>query len=217
MEEHHIPIELKVRYYTSGPLSPDTEEVWIVGHGYGMLAKYFIRKFEPLQSSKRVIVAPEGSSKFYQDGFSGRVGANWMTKEDRLVDIENNIQFLNGVYNLILDKTNSSTRIIVFGFSQGVATFSRWVLHQEFHLDHLVLWAGDFPPDIEKDKARERLKDLKVTLVYGKQDEFITEERIQMQKDRFSALDHFPEIIIFDGGHDIPAESLLKVAELTSG
>ena len=34
-------------------------------------------------------MAPEGLSRFYLEGFSGKVGATWMTREDRLNDIDN--------------------------------------------------------------------------------------------------------------------------------
>jgi hypothetical protein len=70
------------RYAVSG--NPTAKNLLYVLHGYGHLAPYFIRKFNSLEDS--FIVAPEGMYRFYLYGSSGRVGACWMTKEERLDD-----------------------------------------------------------------------------------------------------------------------------------
>ena len=40
------------------------------------------------------IIAPQGLHKFYLEGTSGRVGASWMTKENREDDIKNYLVYL---------------------------------------------------------------------------------------------------------------------------
>jgi hypothetical protein len=59
----------------------------LVTHGYGQLAKTFIRRFEPIMDAQTLVVAPEGLSRFYWGGFDGPVVASWMTREDRLDEI----------------------------------------------------------------------------------------------------------------------------------
>ena len=73
MKEHSIKIEKTAHYYSIGELNKQTNELWIVCHGYGQLASFFIDKFKELNKDNRYIVAPEGLNKFYLHGFDGRV------------------------------------------------------------------------------------------------------------------------------------------------
>ena len=89
MQEHHLAVAKTARYYSLGEPGPATRQLWFVCHGYGQLAGRFLRHFEPLDDGSRVIVAPEGLSRFYlsESPAERRVGASWMTREDRLVEI----------------------------------------------------------------------------------------------------------------------------------
>lgn len=84
IQKNNITVNRTADYYTLGDLS-NANTIWFVLHGYGYLAKYFIKKFEPILSSSVAIVAPEALSRFYSNGvgYDGRVGASWMTKESR--------------------------------------------------------------------------------------------------------------------------------------
>ena len=117
MREHSIKIEKTAYYYSIGELNNETNEIWIACHGYGQLAKYFIRKFECIKKQNRFIIAPEGFNKFYINGYSGRVGANWMTKEKRIDEIENELSELK---NFILPSGNK-----IFSLTQIARTVCR--------------------------------------------------------------------------------------------
>jgi predicted esterase len=149
MQQHSITVPKTARYFQLGEITTSTKQIWIVLHGYGQLANYFIKWFEPIVDSETVIIAPEGLHRFYWQGFSGKVVASWMTKEDRENDIKDYINFLDEVMDIVKAQVvNSSTKVIAFGFSQGVATVSRWVFNTKgHHPDELVLWAGLFPSD----------------------------------------------------------------------
>ena len=49
MKEHSIKIEKTAHYYSIGELNKQTNELWIVCHGYGQLASFFIDKFKELK------------------------------------------------------------------------------------------------------------------------------------------------------------------------
>ena len=83
------------RYFTHGDPLKANQIVYVL-HGYGQLAEFFIRKFQHL-SDDYFIVAPEGMHRFYLSGSSGRVGASWMTKEERETDIQDNLNWLNAL------------------------------------------------------------------------------------------------------------------------
>jgi hypothetical protein len=88
MSKHSITVSKKARYYQIGEASPIIKKVWIVLHGYAMLSEFFIKKFENLNDGSTLIIAPEALNRFYIDGTYNRVGASWMTKEERITDIK---------------------------------------------------------------------------------------------------------------------------------
>ena len=105
MEEKEIEFLFKARYYKSGPITESTRQIWIAFHGYGQLARFFARRFEKLTQHGIVVIVPEGLSRFYLSELteSGRkdnkVGATWMTSENRLTDISNYLDYLNKIYS----------------------------------------------------------------------------------------------------------------------
>ncbi|MEM7550003.1 MAG: alpha/beta hydrolase [Bacteroidota bacterium] len=210
MPEYSLNFNFSARYFTLGPESADRiKEVWFVLHGYGQLAEYFIRKFKPFDQSDRLIVAPEGLSRFYLNGFQGRVGATWMTKEDRLRDIENYITYLNAVEEEVFHSIDGSkVKINILGFSQGVATASRWIANYSGSFNKIVFWAGVIPPDLNFDLALEKLTSARMFVVYGNKDPFVTEESIKTQIEVLDRLKIPARKLLFDGDHDITSEGL---------
>jgi predicted esterase len=210
-----IEFQFKARYYKSGEITAGTKAVWFVLHGYGQLAQYFVRKFNILTENNICVIAPEGLSRFYLQTIDtagsragDRVGATWMTKENRLMDIENYIAYLTSVYH---KEIPSEIPVTIFGFSQGSATASRWALSDKIKFDNLVLWAGIFPPDMDFDSGKEILKDKKIFHVYGKTDPFLSDTRFHEMKALSEKLGANIHEITFDGGHDIDSPTLLKL------
>lgn len=210
--EKRISFEFNARYEVLGTISQEVEEIWLVCHGHGQLAKYFIKKFESIADSKRLIIAPEGLFRYYLQGFTGRVGATWMTKEDRVSDINNYIHYLSAVYNEVRSQLKDDVKITFLGFSQGAATISRFATMTELEFDRLVLWAGIFPPDLPPLKSTDRLSDKQCFLVYGLEDEFLTEARIKEQESIANQIKITPESITFEGQHELSDTTLLEIA-----
>lgn len=181
----------------------DEKEILIAFHGYGQLAEYFLKKFEPLFREDRLVVVPEATNYAYQQGFSGRVGAIWMTSHERETAIENNNHYLNEILESVLIKYKQKPVVKVIGFSQGAATASRWVSQLSFKVDTLVLWSGGFAHDLDVRKAAQNLKDTKVIVVLGDSDPMITSESIQKQNEFIASLPFEVERLEFKGGHDI--------------
>ena len=213
--QHHLSFNFKARYFSSGEITEKTKHVLFVLHGYGQLAQYFIRKFSSLENKDVVVIAPEGLSRFYTDPLEGagrktnRVGATWMTKEDRLVDIENYVNYLDTVFaQTVGDK---KIPVSVLGFSQGSATASRWILSKNIRFDRLILWAGILPDDMNFQLGFEILKDKSVVIVYGKQDPFLTDARFNEMKSLVEKLNTKIEIVTFEGGHDIEERALVSL------
>ncbi|WNB17299.1 alpha/beta hydrolase [Marivirga arenosa] len=206
-----VSFQHKAVYYQTGEITDHTKELWFVLHGYGQLPQYFIRKFKDIETEKRVIIAPGGLSKFYLEGFYGRVGSSWMTKEERLLDIENYIVYLNALADQLLEKVNSNMKITLLGFSQGTATVCRWAEKLDFQFEKLILHSGAFPPDVSFKHLGDILKDKQVYMLRGDQDEFINEEREREQEDLINKLNLKVNHIEFKGKHDIHIDSLKDI------
>lgn len=212
-QEIHLPVTRTARYYQLGEVSAATRQLWFVAHGYGQLAAYFIRHFAFLteHDPTTVIVAPEGLARFYLQGTGGRIGASWMTREDRLSEIEDYVAYLNQLADTLLPHCAPAVRVTVLGFSQGAATVSRWLAHASFRPARLILWAGAFAPDIEPSVARQLLGDLPVVFVCGDDDPFVRDETIQEHLDFLRRLGAEPEVIRFAGQHTLNAAVLRRL------
>ena len=159
IKNHNISVPKTARYAMIGEPGPAIKHVWIICHGYGHLAHYFIKKFEPISNEETLLIAPEGLHRFYLNGVSGRIGASWMTKEDRLSDIEDYTNYLNTIYeSLILPISPQLLTVKCVGFSQGGATISRWLDKTNFRIDNMILWASVFPPDLELNEGNNAFK-----------------------------------------------------------
>jgi len=194
--------------------------VWFVLHGFGQLAGYFIRDFAPLDDGTRLIVAPEALSRFYLGESTGatsknaRVGATWMTREDRLTEIADYVAYLDALYAQVFALVDRArVRVVALGFSQGVATACRWVARGSSRIDRLVLWGGLVPPEIDSARDATPLRTLRLTRVLGERDEFATPELVRAEDERLTAVGLDAPLLRFDGGHELHAPTLLALAE----
>ncbi len=214
MTEHHLAVTRTARYYQLGELSAATRQIWFVCHGYGQLAAYFSRHFAFLTEADphTVVIAPEGLSRFYLRGNGGRVGASWMTSDDRLHEIEDHISFLNQLAAQVLAACPAEVHTTLLGFSQGTATVSRWLTRAPFRPHRLVLWAGGFPEDIAIPDATRLLRGIDLTLVLGTRDEYISIAKMTEQGTVLQQLGLFPRLLTFDGKHELNRAVLETIA-----
>ena len=181
--------------------NPQAKTVWIVLHGYGQLSNYFIRKFHVLNPELNYVIAPEGLHRFYLKGSAGRVGASWMTKEERLTDIKDYIQYLDQLYDRY--ELEAYERVVLLGFSQGAATSSRWMEMGKVKPNLYLHWAGVFPPDLDFNPKQNSFCGIQNYYLVGSKDEYFTNERVEEEMNNFELKGIEIEYISFDGPHDI--------------
>ncbi len=212
-QERHIDIRRTARYYTLGEPSPAVDDVWFVCHGYGQLAGDFIKEFEYIADPRRLIVAPEALSRYYIStapefhGPDSRVGATWMTREDREVEIADYVRYLDDLLAATMQSVGDA-RVTVVGFSQGGATAYRWLTRGSSHVDRLILWGSFLPTDADLDQAAAFFHDVELTVVYGKRDQFADEKMIASYMKTIEAHSIPYKIMTFDGGHRMDRETL---------
>ena len=108
----HLPVTRRARLAVQRGAGPPAEgsppaggfsELWVLLHGYRQLAPRFLRHMRALHAPHRLLVAPEGLSRFYLEGRPGPhrggdpVGASWMTREDREAEILDYVEYLDRV------------------------------------------------------------------------------------------------------------------------
>lgn len=211
--KYKIVVEKTAHYYSLGNIST-AKTLWFVLHGYGYNANYFIHKFDVLADEENLVIAPEGLSNFYVTGVSGRVGASWMTKENREDEIQDYLNYLNSLYETILSQIDlTEVKVNIIGFSQGGATAARWVSDNKIKCANLILWASVFPDDMEFEVLKTQTNSF---LLYGDDDEYVTPERIEKQKATLEKANINCKLIEFKGKHDVPAEVLKEQRKLNN-
>ncbi|HOY27920.1 MAG TPA: dienelactone hydrolase family protein [Flavobacteriales bacterium] len=186
------------RYHVLGDPTK-ARAIWIVLHGYGQLARYFLTKFEGLEEGV-AIAAPEALNRFYLDEAHNRVGATWMTREDRENEITDQLGYLDALVKELRGE-RTDVPIHVLGFSQGVATACRWSLLGKTKMDRMVLWAGSLPPEPTFAELRTAWAHLTVEVVLGSEDPFAGEKESQATTARLEAAGVQYRLHRFTGGH----------------
>ena len=214
-EEHHVRVTRRARYFTVG--SPrDARDVWVVCHGYGQLAGRFVQSFEPIAGSGRFIVAPEGLHRFYIEqppvpAAQRRIGATWMTREDRENDIADYIDYLDQLISEVMAQAPSA-RLRVLGFSQGAATVLRWAVNAAKVPHQLILWAGEVPNDVDWKQASRKLAAVKIMAVRGDRDELTPQATFENNLATLSGVGLAYELHTFAGRHHMDGGVLEKLA-----
>ena len=210
---HKIKIEKTAHYYTLGTPGEHVKNFWIVCHGYGQLASNLIKKFTEIDDGSTLVVAPEGFSRFYWGGVYGNVVASWMTKQDRLDEIADYTRFIKNLYDFYIKQLPKNVKITLLGFSQGCATQCRWIMREFPYYDHLILWAGLLPEDLDYKPYQDYFNSKKTIFVYGKNDEYVTQERLSWQANFANEQGIEYEIKTFDGQHVIDRKTLKSLAK----
>ena len=204
---HTITTSRTARYYVSGdPASAPT--LWVALHGYGQLAGEFIDDFASAVNSERAFVAPEALSRFYLRAGQGKIGANWMTAEDRENEIADYVNYLDNV--VAATRTSATKRIFVLGFSQGSATACRWFASSAQRLSGITIWGGGAPPDLAEKKFIDRLDGRPMRFLHGTNDQYFSPTRLRLELQRLADYGIAHEAVEYNGGHEIPADVLLQ-------
>lgn len=205
--QHSIPITRTGVYYTAG--DPDSRYAWLCCHGYGQLGDRLVSKFEGVIAQDHRIVSVEAPHRFYWEGVRGRPVANWMTSRYRLNDIKDNNVYLNDVYHK--EMAQSDTKVL-FGFSQGGTTLWRWIHECQPDFDVFINYAGWIPEDVDLSTLADYCKDKRLIFIYGKNDEYLTQDRISGLKEVVSKSRLNMEIKQIEGKHRIDSSVLTDLA-----
>jgi predicted esterase len=218
LQEHHLPVQRTARFYSLGPWQ-SVSQVWIVLHGHSQLARSLLQDVTPLNNGQRLIVAPEALSRFYletnlQGRHSHKVGATWMTREDREAEIADYVAYLDHLVGHVEERLDAlPADVRVLGFSQGGATAARWVEWGKRAAPDLILWGSAFPEDVLASLGDSRWHDRSVTLVRGQDDLLVPPDLHVAQLKDLERHGIRCRQRSFAGGHRLDAQTLLALAQ----
>ncbi|MEZ4797705.1 MAG: esterase [Flavobacteriaceae bacterium] len=207
LTEKEISYQTTNSYSTLNQLTDKTKNIWFVCHGMGYLSRYFLKYFKDLNAEENYIIAPQAQSKYYIPPTFKHVGASWLTKENTLKETENVMRYFDSVFEA--EQLPNDKNLIVFGYSQGVSVAMRYVARRQLMCSQMILHSGGIPKELNSDDFKFLKDQCKVSLIYGTQDEYLNDERMQYERNR--AVELFGEsieIIPFEGKHIVNVEFL---------
>jgi predicted esterase len=207
--EHFLTVTKTARVYSVGTPGKHITEVWLVLHGYAQLASPFLEPFSAVSEPHRLIIAPEALNHFYAKGFGGKPAASWMTSEMREHEIFDYIHYLNRVCETFVP---ANCKLVLLGFSQGVATASRWLNQTIIPVSSFIIHSGELATELVKGDASPALVNTPLVYITGTNDPLINPEKHEIVKALMHRL--HARFIEFDGGHEVKGDVLAKLKDL---
>lgn len=168
--------------------------LFVAFHGYAQSAEIMMGDLDPIEALRAwTVVSVQGLHRFYTRG-DERVVASWMTRQDREQAIADNIAYVDRAIDAVAGHT--SPRIVLAGFSQGVAMAWRAAMHGRRPAAGLVALAGDIPPDVDPAGAPP------VLIGAGLRDTWFTPAKRSLDVARLAAAGVSHDVVAFDGAHE---------------
>jgi predicted esterase len=125
----------------AGPASA----VVVAFHGYGQSAEDMLAGVRQLPSTGQWrIVAPQALHRFYPRDRQ-RIVASWMTREDRDLAIQDNLEYIARVIDRI---GAGASPLVCLGFSQGASMAYRTAVLGRHRVSGVIALGGDIPPEV---------------------------------------------------------------------
>jgi len=188
---HTIETRIHGRYLIEPAM--DQPAPLLVGfHGYAETAEPMLTQLTAFGDGwSRVSI--QALHRFYNR--SQDVVANWMTRQDRDLEIAANVEYVTSVIRNVQRDYSTDRPIVFVGFSQGVAMAYRAAVNVE--CQGVIALAGDVPPDVVS-----RARTLPPILIgRGNSDRWYTEEKAAADLRTLADADVRVVEHVFEGGH----------------
>jgi predicted esterase len=179
-------------------------------HGYMENGAVQMDRLAGIEGSQGwTLVSVQGLHRFYR-GRSDEVIASWMTRQDRELMIEDNIEYARQVLERV---ATSNIPVITVGFSQGAAMAFRTAVRARQAIAAVVAVGGDVPPELFADAAAAFPPPL---IVRGERDEWYTAEKAAKDLAALRARSVDAEYVVHQGGHEWTPEVSAAAAAFVS-
>lgn len=200
--EKSVSYTTREPYFTLGSPRQGSGNTWVVFHGIGQLARYFLRNFTHLDLTRNYVLAPQAPSLYYTSDTYDRVGASWLTRENTASQMENLLAYLDGM--AAEEGLKECNNLIVFGYSQGVSVLCRWVARRRITCKRIILYAGRVPSELSSGDFEHLPESCRVELYHGDSDPMADKwGRKELADHARAVFGSRLEIVNYRGGHEI--------------
>jgi predicted esterase len=191
----HIQTSVYGRYLVRAPRGNGPFPLLIGFHGYGEDAEANLTMMQHIPGVKQwLCCAMQALHLFYAR--NAKVGASWMTSQDRELRIQENIRYVNAVVSDLKKSYPMSDVLVYFGFSQGTAMACRAALLGQYPPSGVMLLGGDIPPDLNDLNRMSR-----ILIGRGNSDRMYALKKWQQDLSRIEQSQLNVYISTFDAGH----------------
>ena len=199
--EKTVSYHSQAPYFTLGRRQPGAGNTWVVFHGIGQLARFFLGNFNHLDLTRNYILAPQAPSLYYTSDAYDRVGASWLTRENTRAQMENLLAYLDG---MAAGEGLEEEKTILFGYSQGVSVLCRWVARRRLACRRIVLYAGRIPAELGPGDFEHLPESCRVALYVGDADPLADKwGREALALHAREVFGNRLEIVTYPGGHEL--------------
>jgi len=197
--ERTIAVRTHGRYLMDPPASDGSAPLLVGFHGYGEGAEAQLERMRRVPGADRWrLVSMQGLHRFYQRR-ANEVVASWMTRQDRELAIADNLAYVAAVIDEVDREFPGAPRLVLTGFSQGVAMTFRAAAASERAVHGVIAVGGDVPPELDA-AAISRVG--RILVAHGTRDEFYTDAIFERDIQRLRASNAGVTPLTFDGGHE---------------
>ena len=210
MIERTIATGTHGRYIIEPPASAGPAPVLFGFHGYAEGAEAQLERMRAIPGAGRWrLVAVQGLHRFYQRR-ENQVIASWMTRQDRELAIADNLAYVEGVMRDVGKEWPGAPRVVLAGFSQGVAMVYRVAAAAPRPVDGVIAVGGDVPPELD---AAALARVPSALVCRGERDEWYTTDKFDNDIGRLREAGVAVRPLAFDGGHEW-ADEVISAASL---
>ena len=175
-------------------------------HGYMENAAVQLARMDEMRGAGSwTLVSVQGLHRFYR-GRSQEVVSSWMTRQDRELMIQDNIEFTSRVVERFVP---AAVPFFTIGFSQGVATAFRGGVRGRRRGAGIIGVGGDVPPELLIDPGSVFPP---VLLTRGATDDWYTTAKLDADLAALRSSGVPVESLVYAGGHEWTTEVAAAVS-----
>ena len=199
MIERSIATRTHGRYLVVPPAALGPAPLLVGFHGYAEGAEAQLERLRAIPGADRWRLASiQGLHRFYQRR-TNEVVAGWMTRQDRELAIADNVAYVAGVIEAIGREWPGASRLVLAGFSQGVAMTFRAAAAAAGRVDGVIAVGGDVPPELD---AAALAHVPAVLVCRGARDEFYAPATFDSDVRRLREAGAEVRPVLFEGAHE---------------
>jgi predicted esterase len=210
MREFHVAVNTHGRALIDAPSGAAPLRILAGFHGYAQNADEMMTLLQTVQAEASwTRLSIQALHRFYR-GRSQVTVASWMTRQDREQLVEDNVAYVDAV---LAEAAGGRPidRLVLCGFSQGVAMAFRAGVLGARKADAVVAVGGDVPPELLADQA---VAFPRVLLARGTRDEWYTDAMHLSDQARLRSRGGRVDPLTFDGAHEWHADVAMAATDV---